>query len=227
MAKIISRDLYAGAIKAIIPDGWLDASDLRQIPDHQELFLSPITLSNLIIEINARVSEEAALPALQSTQDREGLDILGSNPGATPQTVDKAAALYHLNDICDDSGDILRIVAPPQQVSVQKLPHARSYKGVAQMTPSVVRSGVPPSIGGAAAGSSADWGLASSVSVHYLFVRLEEQGTDVLVFFNVPHKEFDERGDPRGLSREEELASRVIDGLVEGLEVVDWGLFEG
>ncbi|KAL6239128.1 hypothetical protein BDW75DRAFT_227476 [Aspergillus navahoensis] len=228
MANFFPQDLYGGAIKAIIPERWLDASSLRQIPDHQELFLSPTTLSNLIFEINERVSEDTALSALQSTPNQEILEILGSNPGATPETVDKAAALYHLNDIRDGDWDALRIVTPPQQVSVQKLPSAKSYKGVAQIISTAVpRSGVAPSIGGAAAGSSADGALISSVIVHYLLVRLEEQETDVLVFFNVPHKEFDEKGDPRGLLEEEELASETINGLVDSLEVVDWGLFGG
>ncbi|KAL4934023.1 Ran GTPase-binding protein MOG1 [Aspergillus undulatus] len=227
MATLKSQVLYGGAIKAIIPEGWLDASDLRQIPDHQELFLSPSTLSNFIFEINERVSEETALSALQSAPNKEVLETLGPNPGATPESVNKAAALYHLNDIRDEDGDALQIVAPPQQVSVQKIPAARAYKGVAHMTSSTVRASVAPSTGGAPAGSSADTGLVTTVSVHYLLVRLEEQETDILVFLNVPHKEFDERGDPRGLSGEKELANSVIDGLVEKLEIVDWGLFGG
>ncbi|KAL4993392.1 hypothetical protein BDV10DRAFT_199666 [Aspergillus recurvatus] len=228
MANFTPQDLYGGAVKAMIPERWLDASSLRQIPDHQELFLSPTTLSNVIFEINERVPEETALSALQSTPNQEILETLGSNPGATPEIVDKAAALYHLNDIRDSDGDTLRIITLPQQVSAQKLPRAKSYKGVAQITSTALpRSGVAPSIGGAAAGSSADGGLMSSVSVHYLLVRLEEQETDMLVFFNVPHKEFDEKGDPRGLSEEEELASDTINGLVDRLEVVDWGLFGG
>ncbi|KAL4968037.1 Ran GTPase-binding protein MOG1 [Aspergillus stella-maris] len=227
MSNLKSQDLYGGAIKATIPEGWLDASDLRQIPDHQELFLSPTTLSNLIFEINERVSEETALSALQSASNKEVLETLGPNPGATPDTVDKAAALYHLNDLRDDDNDTLRIVAPPQQISLQKLPNARSYKGVAQMTSLTTRPGVAPSVGGAPAGSSADGGLSASVTLHYLLVRLEEQETDVLIFFNTPHKEFDERGDPRGLAKEGELANSVIDALIEKLEIADWGLFGG
>ncbi|KAL4910769.1 hypothetical protein BDW74DRAFT_2424 [Aspergillus multicolor] len=224
MTTFTTQDLYGGAIKAIIPERWLDASELRQIPDHQELFLSPTTLSNLIFEINERVSEQVALSALQANPNPDVLEFLGSGP----QTVDKAAALYHLNDIRDGDADTLRIVTPPQQVPAQKIPRANVYKGLAQINSSTaLRSGIAPSIGGAAAGSSADGGLVSSVSVHYLLVRLEEQETDVLVFFNVPHKEFDEKGDPTGLSREEELATAIIDGLVERLEIVDCGLFGG
>ncbi|KAL2865572.1 Ran GTPase-binding protein MOG1 [Aspergillus lucknowensis] len=220
-----SKDLYGGAIKAVIPRGWLDASDLRQVPDHQELFLSPTTLSHLIFEINERVSKETALSSLQSTPH---LEILGPNPESSPETVGKAAALYHLHDIRDGDGDVLRIVTPPHSISLAKLPSTKAYKGICVISSSErTRSGVPASIGGAAAGSSADGSLGSSVSVHYLLVRLEEQETDVLVFFNVPHKEFDEKGDPRGLSNEEELASEIIDGLAEKLEIVDWGLFGG
>ncbi|RDW94037.1 Ran GTPase-binding protein MOG1 [Aspergillus mulundensis] len=228
MATFIPQDIYGGAIKAIIPERWLDASELRQIPDHQELFLSPTTLSNLIFEINERVSEQVALSALQANPNPDVLEFLGSTTNSGPQPVDKAAALYHLNDIRDGDADILRIVTPPQQVTARKIPRANVYKGIAQMNSSTApRSGVAPSIGGAAPGSSADGSSVSSVSVHYLLVRLEEQETDMLVFFNVPHKEFDEKGDPRGLSREEELAAAIIDGLVERLEIVDWGLFGG
>ncbi|KAL2811113.1 hypothetical protein BJX63DRAFT_444343 [Aspergillus granulosus] len=223
MASYTPKDLYGGAIKAVIPEGWLDASDLRQIPDHQELFLSPTTLSNLIIEINERVSGETALSSLQSNPG-----VLGPNAAANSETIDKAAVLYHLNDLRDGDADALRIVIPPQPVSLAKLPGAKAYKGLVVMTsPERVRSGVPTSIGGAAAGSSSDGALGSSTSLHYLLVRLEEQETDVLVFFNVPHKEFDAKGDPRGLANEEKLASETVEGLVEQLEIVDWGLFGG
>ncbi|KAL2785186.1 putative Ran-interacting protein Mog1 [Aspergillus keveii] len=226
MASYTHKELYGGAINAVIPGGWLDASDLRQIPDHQELFLSPTTLSNLIIEINERVSEETALASLQSNPNP---DILGRNPEASPETIDKAAALYHLNDIRDGDADRLRIVTPPQPVSLAKLPRAKAYKGLVVMTsPGRTRPGAPASsIGGATAGSSADGALGSSTSVHYLLVRLEEQETDILIFFNVPHKEFDEKGEPRRLAKEEELANETVNGLVGQLEIVDWGLFGG
>ncbi|KAL3461389.1 hypothetical protein BJX64DRAFT_260970 [Aspergillus heterothallicus] len=225
MVFYTSKDLYGGAIKAVIPQGWLDASDLRQIPDHQELFLSPTTLSNFIIELNERVPEETALSSLQSSQNPESL---GLNPAASQESIDKAAALYHLNDIRDDDADTLRTVTPPQAVSLAKVSGAKAYRGLVVMTsPERVRSGVSTSIGGATAGSSADGALGSSTSLHYLLIRLEEHETDILVFFNVPHKEFDAKGDSRGLVNEEGLASTTIDEVLEQLEVVDWSLFGG
>jgi hypothetical protein len=67
--------------------------------------------------------------------------------------------------------------------------------------------------------------LSSKLTCHYLLVRLERQETDLLVFFNVPHEEFDKSGDVRGLSREESVAEETMAALVEKLEIRDWGLF--
>jgi len=34
-------ELYGGAAKCLMPVGWIDASTLREIPDHQEVYLHP------------------------------------------------------------------------------------------------------------------------------------------------------------------------------------------
>ncbi|EAW06872.1 Ran GTPase-binding protein MOG1 [Aspergillus clavatus NRRL 1] len=230
MTSFSEYAFYGGAIQGAIPTGWVDGSTLREVPDHQELFLSPSTLSNLILEINQRVTQEQALSALD-----EQSALRGGIP-ATPETIDKAAAIYHLRDLCDED-DQLQVVLAPAAVSMARIPASRAYKGVVQITSpkqqrrdtntntNTGRVPVSVSVGGAAAGSSIDGPRTSRVTCHYLLVRLEEQESDVLVFYNVPHEEFDLAGDPRGLSREEEVAAEGIDKMVETLEVKDWGLF--
>jgi hypothetical protein len=52
-----TRELYGGAITTEIPTTMIDASDIRQIPDHQEVFLSNTTLTSLIFEINQLVKQ--------------------------------------------------------------------------------------------------------------------------------------------------------------------------
>jgi len=47
--------LFGGAITLNLPSGLIDASDLRQIPDTQEVFLSPDSDVTYIIEILQRV----------------------------------------------------------------------------------------------------------------------------------------------------------------------------
>lgn len=45
------RNLYGGAIQALLPTSFLDVSDLRPIPDHQEVFLDPSDDSCIIVEL--------------------------------------------------------------------------------------------------------------------------------------------------------------------------------
>lgn len=114
-----------------------------------------------------------------------------------------------------------------------------AYKGVVQfLTTSRRRGGrvhaptngttapvTDAAVGGAALDGTAGGLPISKVTCHYMMVRLEAQETDLLVFFNVPHEEFDKSGDARGLSREEAVAEDAVGALVDRLEIWDWGLF--
>lgn len=42
MEKFDLKPLYGGAVQLRLPSGMIDASDLREIPDHQEVFISPL-----------------------------------------------------------------------------------------------------------------------------------------------------------------------------------------
>lgn len=110
---------------------------------------------------------------------------------------------------------------------MRSTPGVTAYRGEATITS---RSGDRTrnregSVGGAAAGSSAEGALTTQTSCHFLLVRLAAQETDLLVFVNVPRKEFEAARDEAGLEREEELARGIVGALVERLVVVDWGLF--
>ncbi|KAF9451195.1 Mog1p/PsbP-like protein [Macrolepiota fuliginosa MF-IS2] len=55
--QYITRDLFGGAITAKMPSYLVDASDLRQIPDNQEVFLYPHNDASLIVEVLESVDE--------------------------------------------------------------------------------------------------------------------------------------------------------------------------
>ncbi|KAF7295115.1 hypothetical protein MIND_01049900 [Mycena indigotica] len=57
MSTII-RDLFGGAIKAVLPSNLVDASDFRQIPDNQEVFLYPDSNVSIIVEVLQRVDAQ-------------------------------------------------------------------------------------------------------------------------------------------------------------------------
>ncbi|KXG53029.1 Mog1/PsbP, alpha/beta/alpha sandwich [Penicillium griseofulvum] len=249
MPQFTEQEFFGGAIRGVVPQGWIDSSTLREVPDHQELWLSPTTLSNLIIEINQRVPQAEALSTYATLNHQQPTAAPGSGSAApaTAETVDQAAALYHLHDLCDE-GDTMQVIKSPTRVEVQLASSSptpasaiKAYRGVVSFTTPVRGSGagrVPASAEGSAAGV-ADAGVLGSqmngessglpqvsrLTCHFLLVRLEAQETDLLVFFNVPHEEFDKNGDPRGLSLEEVVAEETIGALVGKLEICDWGLF--
>lgn len=163
----------------------------------------------------------------------------GSVTSATPETINQAAALYHLHDLCDE-GDALEVVAPPRRVEVSCLsssaPPGSSiscYRGIVEFkTAPARRDQRVPAVesGSAVAGVSMNGGSSSApatknVTCHYLLVRLGVQETDLLVYVNVPHEEFDKEGDSRGLSKEETLAEDTLNKFEERFEIRDWQLF--
>ncbi|KAJ5138536.1 Mog1/PsbP alpha/beta/alpha sandwich [Penicillium bovifimosum] len=224
MPQVTEQAFFGGAIRGIVPQGWIDSSTLREVPDHQELWLSPTTLSSLIIEINQRVSQDEALKTYAALNNNQ------APTAPAPEIIDQAAALYHLHDLCDE-GDTMQVIKPPQRVDVRLAASTPSpvtaYCGIVSFTAPVrgAEARIPASAEGAAAGLEGGLPRVSRTSCHYLLVRLEAQETDLLVFFNVPHEEFDKSGNAMGLSAEEVVAEETVGEMVGRLEVCDWGLF--
>ncbi|WWD19873.1 hypothetical protein CI109_104341 [Kwoniella shandongensis] len=55
-----ARPLFGGAISLELPGSYLDASDLRQIPDNQEVFLSSTSDTAVVLEVLGMVEDGLA-----------------------------------------------------------------------------------------------------------------------------------------------------------------------
>ncbi|XP_002719058.2 ran guanine nucleotide release factor isoform X1 [Oryctolagus cuniculus] len=80
--------LFGGAFSAILPPGAIDVSDLRPVPDNQEVFCHPVTDQSLIVELlelQAHVRGEAAA--------RYHFEDVGGVQGARAQQVDSVQTL--------------------------------------------------------------------------------------------------------------------------------------
>ncbi|CAF1154854.1 unnamed protein product [Adineta steineri] len=53
----IKRPLFGGAIQAFLPDGFIDASSIRLVPNNQEVFMHAQSDQSIIVEILERVNE--------------------------------------------------------------------------------------------------------------------------------------------------------------------------
>lgn len=43
--------LFGGAMEILVPNGFLDVSEIRQVPDNQEVFVSNYSDASLIVEL--------------------------------------------------------------------------------------------------------------------------------------------------------------------------------
>ncbi|KAL8909314.1 MAG: hypothetical protein Q9207_000324 [Kuettlingeria erythrocarpa] len=50
-------ELFGGAITVALPDRYADVSNIREVPDHQEIYLDASGFNSIIVEIAERVSE--------------------------------------------------------------------------------------------------------------------------------------------------------------------------
>ncbi|PWN88210.1 Mog1p/PsbP-like protein [Acaromyces ingoldii] len=87
------RPLFGGAIEAEVPSKLIDASELRQVPDTQEVLLSPDSDVTLIVEVLQRVDKDDLGEAISFHFDSLAHDNSASSssvtqifalPGTTP-----------------------------------------------------------------------------------------------------------------------------------------------
>ncbi|CAN9091601.1 unnamed protein product [Alternaria sp. RS040] len=86
--------LYGGAITLDLPSNFADASQIRQIPDHQEVYLDSNGYSSIVVEI---------LEYVEKSNDEEALQ-------------------YHFGDLVEDTGDQTTIISQ-DRAAMKSLPN--------------------------------------------------------------------------------------------------------
>ncbi|KAL8740834.1 MAG: hypothetical protein Q9190_006500 [Brigantiaea leucoxantha] len=109
-------ELFGEAITVNIPNEYSDVSDIRQVPDHQEVYLSTTGFTSIIVEIAERVSH--------------------------PPT-DHDALKFHFEDIVlnEDTGKVWRIDDAPLPKFPQNTP---AYSLLATTIPKAAPDGIAP-----------------------------------------------------------------------------------
>ncbi|KAI6249970.1 putative ran guanine nucleotide release factor [Erysiphe necator] len=88
MTSYFKRSLYGGAITVELPSFFVDVSDFRQVPDHQEVFLDNSGFTSIIFDITERVGSDstgpdvdcAALTAhLEDITEKETVQVWNTN----------------------------------------------------------------------------------------------------------------------------------------------------
>ena len=218
------QDLYGGAISVVLPFGSIDASDLRQVPDHQEVFLQGHTLTSIIFEINEYQTSDTVATAGTSAGHTAATNLPIDSSDVPP--LDEAAATYHLKDViaepdCLSEDGVETVTIKLPQASVN---YFHAYLSAATIiTPEIDHS----------AKSTLPVGWQSNpaqkeyqTKTQQLLVRMKEYGTDFCVRINVPMKEFPNAQSEAALT-EVALADRTMKNIIESLDIKDFTLFGG
>eukprot|EP00919_Chromeraceae_sp_WS-2016_P006735 GHVR01015840.1.p1 GENE.GHVR01015840.1~~GHVR01015840.1.p1 ORF type:complete len:128 (-),score=13.06 GHVR01015840.1:263-646(-) len=87
--SVVAVKLYGGALESALVGDFLDSSKIREIPDHQEVFIWKDNSSSLIFEI---VNYESQVNDLNAAQhffsdyvDSEDFTIVESRPASTTE----------------------------------------------------------------------------------------------------------------------------------------------
>ncbi|MCJ1435409.1 multicopy suppressor of ts gsp1 [Xylographa pallens] len=93
MASFKVVDLYDGSIQMAVPTSFIDGSELRPIPNNQEVYLDANGTTSIIVELLDRVNGFAT---------------------------DEESMKYHIEDLAGGSGDTIRLYQT-QRVTMHKL----------------------------------------------------------------------------------------------------------
>ncbi|KAK9466437.1 hypothetical protein V1512DRAFT_208276 [Lipomyces arxii] len=201
--------LFGGAIKLHIPEDFIDASQFRQVPDNQEVFVASDT---------SAVNDNSIIIELVEKLDIDDVNV-------SPENADKTAVRSHYEEIASINSSISSPKILQEEVlHVPKLPYAIDSSATAYMITGVQ--------------IAEKWGRNSTSDMTYLIltlavIRLPENKTDMLLSFNsAVHCEEsmirsfteDANIDSSVLLRIERLQN-TCKHVVQTLEVVDFGLF--
>ena len=103
--RLTKRPLFGGAIDIDVPSAWRDVSEVRQVPDHQEVWQD--------CTVEGQAPSELAAAAAQGAQAGEPISIEGTGGVLVVEILarqddvsDEAAAKFFFDDLAESNGAI-------------------------------------------------------------------------------------------------------------------------
>ncbi|KAL1306017.1 hypothetical protein AAFC00_004147 [Neodothiora populina] len=204
MAAYKSVDLYGGAIRADLPTNFGDVSDIRQVPDTQEVFLDKDGFTSIVFDILERVGEEENCKT------------------------DLEALKYHLEDIVEDDTEGTQ-VWETNSAFLQKLPNTTTNP-IQSYTLLATQQHQSPPTQTSTATSKPPKPTPDFTAITILLIRLEAHKTDIVISINVPHSpgEYDPADVNLEAAKKGALIERALahrERILQTFEIREWGLF--
>ncbi|KAI1385321.1 Mog1p/PsbP-like protein [Hypoxylon trugodes] len=201
MTTYKSTPLYGGALICDLPANFADVSNIRQVPDNQEVYIDKDGFTSIIFDIAERVG----------------------GPGSGAE-IDGRALTTHLEDLVADDIDRVKVWNTTPTLFSRLDEDIPAYTLIATVSP---RKSDSASASDADERSSTKTDFTAIILT---LVRLEREKTDLLITINVPHirGEYDEEDVDLQLGKQGKLIGDAVDyaaKIWETFKVKDWGLF--
>lgn len=215
----VKTNLYGGAITADFPIGFIDASQFREIPDTQEVYVSETVDDSLVIDLMEAVEEIGDEAVNTHLKEIAEMNNAGIHEYARLYTAEhKVTTLSEMSHTP---------AAPSSAVITVAIEPARKWGRSSQLHSDESEKDEKDAFE-----KDNNNGLLESplLALVLAVVRLHKVSTDLVVTYNVP---ITQRKDLEGLrsGQPEQMPERVQAGLesvrkiLESLEVHDWQLF--
>ncbi|KAI0836804.1 Mog1p/PsbP-like protein [Hypoxylon sp. FL0890] len=201
MTTYKSTPLYGGALIADLPSNFADVSEIRQVPDNEEVYIDKNGFTSIIFDITERVG----------------------GPGSSPE-IDGRALTTHLEELVAEDLDRVTVWNTTPTLFSRLDDDIPAYTLIATVAP-------PKSDqASTSASDERPAAKADFTAIILTLVRLEREKTDLLITINVPHikGEYDEDEVDLQLGKQGQLIGDAVDyaaKIWETFKVKDWGLF--
>jgi len=211
--------LYGGALKADLPAAFMDVSDIRPVPDTQEVWVDSNGLTGIIFDILERITPERA-HEIRNELAAEGASVSSNTRDATANgsntsTEDHEALRVHLADTMEAQTTSCKVWST-KEVQFAKYPSNPAISSMSTVQP------LPD-----APGSQSRTQLTV---ILFTLLRLVEQKTDLVVTISIPVPANEDTSvDPVAgrWGAQVEGGMKFMERILTSFEVVEWGLFDG
>jgi len=199
MVTYRSTPLFGGALIVDLPSTFADVSTIRQVPDHQEVYLDKDGFTSIIFDITERVGQ----------------------PGSGP-AIDGAALTTHLEDIVDSDHDTVKVWST-SGTKFSKLPDTiPAYTLIATQTPPLPNDPTTPR------GSTASAPDFTAIVLNLIRLEEQSTDILITINVPHIRGEYSEEDVDLQMGKQGRLIEDAVEFAArcwESFKIKDWGLF--
>jgi len=225
--RLTKRPLFGGAVDIDVPSAWRDVSEVRQVPDHQEVWQDCTIEGKAPSELVAAAQGAQGEPiSIEGTGGVLVVEILAREEDVS----DSDAAKFFFDDLAESNG---AIAAEERRMDFAQVASVGGSAGVSSLMPRLnkaatactaigvqrVALGRDRKVGGESEPRSDHW----AVRIEMCILRLEKEETDLLISMTRPIQDGSDKtmGDIMAASTHSKLFLEII----ETFAIQNWDLF--